>query len=124
MTNLKRKKPKRPTVSPGMSEAEWDFFIHRWNRYKRQTNLSGQSLVDELWATLDIELERLAFHDNLKATGADDLLVEIKKLAVTVLHPSVHIVALHEMKQEQDETTKVFSARVKGTASNCNLKKK
>ena len=54
-----------------MLEAEWDFFIHRRNSYKGQTNLSGQILVDEIWATLDIELERLAFHDNLRATSGN-----------------------------------------------------
>ena len=120
----KTEKPKRPILTTGMSEAEWEFFIHRWERYKRQTNLSEQGLLDELWATLDLDLERLAFHDNLQASTATELLEAIKNLAVTVLHPSVHIVALHEMKQGETETTKMFSARVKGVANNCNLKKK
>ena len=120
---LKTEKPKRPSVSAGMSEAEWDFFHHRWTRYVRQTRLSGQCLMDELWATLDIDLERLAFHDNVTASNENDLLKEIKKLAVTVLHPSLHIVALHETRQNADEPTKLFSARVKGIANNCNLKK-
>ena len=121
--STKTEKPKRPTLTTGMSEAEWEFFIHRWDRYKRQTNLSGQGLLDELWATLDLELERLAFHDNLQASTATELLGAIKTLAVTVLHPSLHIVALHEMKQGDSESTKMFSARVKGVANNCNLKK-
>ena len=107
-----------------MSEADWEFFDHRWKRYVRQTKLTGQNLMDELWATLDVELERLAFHDNIVATNETELLKEIKKLAVTILHPSVHIVALHEAKQDSDEPTKLFSARIKGIASNCNLRKK
>ena len=72
--STKTEKPKRPTLTTGMSEAEWEFFIHRWDRYKRQTNLSGQGLLDELWATLDLELEQLAFHDNLQASTATELL--------------------------------------------------
>ena len=120
----KTEKPKRPTVTTGMSEAEWEFFIHRWERYTRQTKLSGPTLIDELWATLDIDLERLAFHDNLNASSQEELLASIKRLAVTVLHPSLHIVALHDMKQGENESTKMFSARVKGVANNCELKKK
>ena len=69
-----------------------------------------------------MDLERLAFHDNLQASTATELLEEIKNLVVTVLHPSVHIVALHEMKQGETETTKMFSVPVKEFANNCNLK--
>ena len=100
--STKTEKPKGPILTTGMSEAEWEFFIHRWERYRRQTNLSGQGLLDELWATLDIELERLAFLYNLQTSTATELLASIKSLAVTVLHPSLHIVALHEMKQGED----------------------
>ena len=51
------------------------------------------------------------------------LLDAIKTLAVTTVHPALHVVSLHEMKQLPDETVKVFSARVRGVAKNCNLKK-
>ena len=36
----------------------------------------------------------------------------------------MHIVALNDMKQQQSETVKSYSARVRGTAANCNLSKK
>ena len=75
---------------------------------------------------MDQELRQLAFSE-----GSEDTLVteeltlgRIKSLAVTVLHPSEHIVALHELKQLPSETVKSFSARVRGTAANGNLSKK
>ena len=52
-----------------------------------------------------------------------ELLPAIKKLAVTSLHPSVHVVALHQLRQDSSESTKAYSARVKGLAKNCNLVK-
>lgn len=61
--------------------------------------------------------------------SADSLVIEelplarIKSLAVTILHPSVHIVALHELKQLPSEICKSFSAKVWGNAANCNLTK-
>ena len=123
-TTAKVEKPKRPSVQAGMSETDWTFFVHKWNRYVRQTKLEGQQLIDELWACMDSEIERLAFNDNIAATTQSEIMESIKKLAVTVLHPSLHVVALHEMKQQSSEITKTFSARVKGVATNCNLTKK
>ena len=58
--NVKIEKPKRPSLTTNMSESDWTFFIHKWDRYKRQTKLSDAQLIDELWACLDNELERLA----------------------------------------------------------------
>ena len=98
--------------------------MHKWERYKRQTALSEPELTDELWACMDSDLEKLAFSDGSENLTSDTLLEKIKSLAVTTLHPSVHVVTLHQMKQNDQETTKAFSARVKGTANNCDLQKR
>lgn len=73
---------------------------------------------------MDADVERLAFNDGLTATSTTDLLAGLKNLAVTELHPSVHVMALHEMRQARGESAKAFSARVKGIATNCILVKK
>ena len=70
------------------------------------------------------QLEKLAFADNLSATDSDSLLQCIKTLAVTTLHPSIHVVNLHQMRQNNDEPTKAFSARVRSVAANYNREKK
>ena len=119
----KVEKPKRPQICANMSESEWTFFLHKWGRYVRQAQLQEQQKVDELWECLDSELQRLAFNDGLDDNSSESLIASIKKLAVTVLHPSVHVVNLHQMKQVEGETVKAFSAKVKGLASNCNLTK-
>ena len=117
-------KPKRPTICVNMTESDWVFHEHKWQRYKRQSGISGQQVLDELWATLDSEMERLAFQDGIEETDPDALLLMFKKLAVTTIHPSLHVVTLHNLKQNQDETVKAFSARVRGIAKNCELQKK
>ena len=122
--NGKVEKLKRPQISANMSEGDWTFFLHKWTRYVRQAHLREQQQVDELWACLDTDLERLAFNDGLNDNSSEELLKAIKKLAVTVLHPSVHVVNLHQLKQLEGETVKAFSAKVKGVAGNCNLTKK
>ena len=112
----KVEKPKRPSITMNMSESDWTFFTHRWERYKRQSQIKESQIADELWACLDSDLERLAFQDGLESVMSVELLPAIKKLAVTSLHPSVHVVALHQLRQDSSESTKAYSARVKGLA--------
>ena len=119
---LHRLKP-LPRQHDNMSESDWVFFEHRWERYKRQSHIKNQQIIDELWACLDDELERLAFQDGIRTADPDQLIKEIKHLAVTTVHPALHVVSLHGSIQIQDEKIKTFCARIKGIAQNCNLKK-
>lgn len=116
----------RPSITPQMTEESWRFIIDEWSRYKRQTGITGQQLLDELWSCMNEELRQLAFNeggsDNL--TTEADLLKRIKKLAVVTLHPSVHVVSLHELRQQSDENTQTFAAKVRGVAASCGLSKK
>ena len=123
-TQVKAERPRRPSVKIGLNESDWAFFQHEWDRYTRQTKLEGQTLIDELWSCMDQELRQLAFNEGSSFTNVNQLMSTIKCLSVTTLHPSVHVVALHQMKQDEGETTKAFAARVKGSAKNCNLTKK
>ena len=115
----------RPVSTLGMTELNWRFFLSEWSRYTRQTGVKDQVMLDELWDTMDTELRQLAFSEGSEdSLNTEDLmLARIKSLAVTVLHASVHIVTLHDMKQLPSETVKSFSARVRGTAANCELTK-
>ena len=115
----------RPSINPQMTEEGWRFFIHEWQRYRRQTAVQGQILLDELWSCMSEELRQLAFaeggSDQLKSEI--DMLKAIKKLAVVTLHSSVHVIALHELRQQSDENVQTFAARVKGISASCGLNK-
>ena len=91
----KVERPHRPTVTTGMSETDWNFFLHEWGRYTRQTGIQDVTLRDELWSCMESDLRQLAFSEGYQAATEAELLKQIKELSVTVLHPSVHIVALH-----------------------------
>ena len=122
-STAKVERPSRPLIKQGMSETSWNFFLHEWKRYTRQTGIKDATLIDELWSCMDAELRELAFNEGFEAVNEESLLANIKSLAVTVLHPSVHVVALHRMQQQDGESIKAFGARVKGTAKNCGLTK-
>ena len=120
-SSAKAMRPTRPTVNAGMSESEWSFFLHEWARYTRLTGIKDEVLRDELWSCMEESLRQLAFSEGFVAKTETELISKIKDLAVTTLHPSVHVVALHQMLQQENESIKAFTARVKGTASNCRL---
>ena len=63
---VKTERPKRPSLSVGLSESDWAFFVTRWRRYVRQTDIIDQQLLDELWSCMDNELEKLAFGDSVE----------------------------------------------------------
>ena len=91
-----------------MSESDWTFCEHKWERYTRQAALTGQHLLDELWVCLDCDIELLAFQAGIKFNNASDLEKQVKTLAVTAIHPSMHVVTLHQLKQNEGESTKAF----------------
>ena len=72
-------------------------------------------------------LRQLAFAEggSVDHKTEEDMLSRIKRLSVVTLHPSVHvhIVSLHELRQQSDENTQTFAARVKGIAASCSLTK-
>ena len=51
----------RPQAVPDMSEHDFKFFENEWTLYKRATNLTGQTLIDELYSTMSEDLRKLAF---------------------------------------------------------------
>ena len=83
-----------------MSESDWSFFLHEWARYTRLTGIKDEILRDELWSCMEESLRQLAFSEGFVANTEIELISKIKDLAVTTLHPSVHVVALHQMLQQ------------------------
>ena len=108
-----------------MTEEGWRFLLDEWSRYKRQTGVVAQQLLDELWGCMTEDLRQLAFAEggSVELATEADMLARIKKLAVVTLHPSVHIVSLHELRQQSDENTQTFAAKVRGIAGSCGLTK-
>ena len=125
-SSSKTAKKTRPSVTNQMSEESWRFFLDEWSRYKRQTGIKDQELLDELWGCMTDELRQLAFAEGgtTNLTTEDLMTIRIKSLAVVSLHSSVHVVNLHELRQQSDENVHAFAARVRGIAASCNLHKK
>ena len=122
----KTAKKERPAITNQMTEEQWRFYLDEWGRYKRQTGIKAQELLDELWSCMAEELRQLAFAEGgtVNLTTEDLMMKKIKSLAVVSLHSSIHVVNLHETRQQSDENVHSFAARVKGISASCGLQKK
>ena len=64
---------------------------------------------------MDDTLRQLAFAEGgtSNLTTEELMVAKIKSLTVISLHSSVHIVNLHELKQNPDETVQTLSAKLR-----------
>ena len=113
----------RPSFNLDMTQAEWSFKESQWKVYINQTNVKEQVKVQQLKAACDEALLRRV-HDAGGLSSLDTevtLLAEIKKLAVRVVHKTLHLQNMWAMSQSPGEPIRAFTSRLIGTADLCDL---
>ena len=121
----KAEKVPRPVLKKGQSEDKFLHFIRQWARYKRASNLgSDQQIRDQLLACCDEDLmeELNNLHgDQLDTKTEEELLTEMKTLAIVAQNHLVNIVRVRSLVQDRDEPIRSYLARLKGVAAVCKL---
>ena len=115
---------KRSTISLAANSEDWAYFIIRWEEYRVGSRLDGPDVVlqllecctEELWK----DLVRTAGR-SLAKKSEKEVLQEIKKLAVLKENNMIARATLYNMRQQQHETIRSFSARIRGQANTCNF---
>ena len=101
---------------------KWTYFETRWARYKRLSQLPARDVPGQLLECCTEEL-LLDLHRNkgnqLDTLAEDELLQEIRRLAVREENTLVSRVVLRGMTQDRDEAIRTFAARVRGQAAVC-----
>ena len=118
----KVEKVSRPSISSGISAADWSYFETRWKEYAEATNIKGKTLILQLLECCDEQLRRDLTRDTIGALTSkseEELIDGMKKFAVREENPMVARVELHSMVQGHDEAVRVFGARVRGQANVC-----
>ena len=88
-------KLKRPSVSEGITEADWVWFEDRWNRYKKSTGLVGEDAVNQLWDCATKDLARRCYECGPnKDITEGDLLVRMKRLSLKAQNKLVNTVGV------------------------------
>ena len=115
-------KLKRPTISEGITEADWVWFKDRWTRYKDSTALTGKDIVNQLWDCASDDLSRRCFEAGPTADiTEDELLKRLRKLSIKAQNKLVNIVEFLSMTQDTDEPVAMFTSRLRGQASVCDF---
>ena len=122
--SAKVEKLPRPKLEEEISDSDWNYFCAEWTRYKRSVKLSGQEIVDQLWATMSPDLKRQC-HDHgasTENTTEDQLLPLMKAFATRGQNKLCNIVHFLNLKQEEGEPIAKFISRVRGEAKTCEFK--
>ena len=120
----KMEKLRRPTLEEDISETDWNFFKSKWTRYKRSAKLSGQDVLDQLWACMSDGLERQC-HDHgasVDTTTEEQLLELMKAMSIRGVNKLCNVVEFLNLKQNENETIQKFISRVRGQALTCDFK--
>ena len=121
----KGEKFRRPTISADGTSEDWLYFCQRWTEYKTATKLTGTETVPQLLECVDDPLRKninRTFGTQIGQTE-EQVLENIKRLAVRPENIMVARVELQNLHQDRDETVRSFCARLRGQASVCQYTK-
>ena len=121
----KRDRLRRPTVDTDSTEACWSEFQVDWQHYKTGCGIKGaDDCRIELLQCCEKELKSSLFRNTggeYDSLTEEQLLGEMKQLAVRAQNPLVNRVVLLGMQQAEQEGIRTFVARMKGQANTCKL---
>ena len=115
---------KRPTVTSAGSSEEWEYFLVRWRDYVEATKVTGKDGTIQLLECCDDQLRKdvtrsIGMGRMLTDRPEEEILTLVRRLAVREENAMFAQVALHNMRQDRDETVRSFSARIRGQAGVC-----
>ena len=124
-TSAKQKVPRidRPEIKQDASDEDWDTFNSEWNRFKRCTYIPPQYVADQLFQCCERNLGRLLIKENpnIIASGEEQLLKAMKRMAVIKIATSIRRANLLATKQDHGESFREFYANVKAAAATCDF---
>ena len=121
ISNSKLEKLPMPTFSNDMTQSDYAFKESQWEAYIGLSVTSEQVKVQQLRAACDEDLLcRVNDAGGLQGLNTEkDLLKQIKKLGVRVVHKTHHLQNMWQMKQDPEEPLIAFCSRLVGTADLC-----
>ena len=114
-----------PEVEENCTEADWRFFLSKWERYKRSSlrGATEQDISDQLMASCSSPLQQSLWrkHGSFNSEKEKDLLELIKAMAVKRQNTLVNVVDFLGTGQDSGESAKHFCARLQGITIVCNF---
>ena len=115
----KPEKAKRPELAAEVSDEDWNYFLARWEAYKKATCLEGEDLVLQLMECCCEGLRRdhhRTYPSISSLATESSCLAQLKQLAVRAKNRAVHRVKLNTLKQDKGEPVRKFAGRIRSLA--------
>jgi len=116
----KVEKAKRPEIAAEMSDEDWNYFLCRWDAYKKATYLEGDDTLLQLMESCCEQLRRDHHRNypNSQASSTEESrLAEIKQIAVRAKNRAVNRVKLNTLRQDKGEPIRKFAGRIRSLAT-------
>ena len=116
-------KLKRPSVNTGINEESWNSFVRLWEAYKEGSCIAADFQSIHLLQCASDELADVLLKSDAKITSkpVDHVLRAMRVLAVIPVARGITRTELRQMKQKNDESFRLFAARVRGKAETCDF---
>ena len=114
-------KLERPQVDTGVNQEAWNAFVLRWEAYKAGSHISDEDASIQLFQCAGQNLTNVLLRSNRRITAqhVDEVLSAMRTLAVIPVARGVTRAELLRMNQANDESFRLFAARVRGKAETC-----
>ena len=114
-------KLERPQVETGVNEEAWNAFVLRWEAYKAGSHISAKDASIQLFQCAGENLANVMLRSNrcITTQPVHEVLSAMRKLAVIPVARGVTRAELLRMNQSNDESFRLFAARVRGKAETC-----
>ena len=111
----------RPRIDIGVSPEVWNAFVRRWEAFRTGSYIANEVASIQLFQCAENELADLMLrtdHD-ITSKSVTEVLSTMRTLAVVPVARGVIRADLMQMRQANDESFRLFAARVRGKAETC-----
>ena len=119
-SSAKAEKAKRPEIAAEMTDEDWNYFLCRWEAYKKATCLGGEEVVLQLMECCCEQLRRdhhRNYPSNKNQATESSCLAQIKQIAVRAKNRAVNRVKLNTLRQDKGEPVRKFAGRIRSLAT-------
>ena len=111
----------RPGIEAGVDEESWNSFERLWDAYRAGSQIPDSAATIQLLQCASKELADLIYKSDPQVTSrpVDEVLASLRVLAVVPVALGVTRAALMQMHQDNDESFRTFTVRVRGKAEIC-----
>ena len=112
---------KLPEIPSDMTHPQFRKFRIDWDVYKQITGLPDEHIANHLYSACcsDVQTSLINTHQDWLKMSEEELLVAIQLIVTKQTNPAVHRINFRKIVQQEGETVKEFTVRLRSAAIDC-----